>query len=92
MPLKDTHKLIADNSGIASLCKFGKIYSDMDTETKDALRSAMTSGASTMDICRALNDDGIKIRREFLGEKRKCFASISAASNCCLNSESNAPK
>ena len=92
MPLKDTLKLIADKSGMGSMCKFGKIYSDMDAETKEALRSAMTSSASTMDICRALNDDGIKIRREFLAEKRKCFSSISAASNCCLNSEGNAPK
>jgi hypothetical protein len=54
MPLKDTLKLIADKSGMGSMCKFGKIYSDMDAETKDALRSAMTSSASTMDICRAL--------------------------------------
>jgi hypothetical protein len=92
MSLKDTLKSIADSSGMTSLCKFGRIYVDMDDETKEALRSAMNSSASTMDICRALNDDGIKIRREFLGEKRKCFSSISAASNCCLNSESNGPK
>lgn len=92
MPLKDTLKLIVNNSGLASMCKLGRIYSDMDTETKDAFRNAMTSSASTLAICRALNDDGIKIRREFLGDKRKCFSSISAASNCCLNSESNAPK
>jgi hypothetical protein len=90
--LADTLKSIADNSGDALLCKFGRIYKNMDKDTQNALRSAMNSSASTMDICRALNDDGIKIRREFLGEKRKCFSSTSTASACCLNSESSGPK
>jgi hypothetical protein len=92
MSLKDTLNSIADNSVNGSLCKFGRIYVDMDDDTQNALRSAMNSGASTMDICRALNDDGIKIRREFLGEKRKCFSSISTSSACCLNPESSGPK
>ena len=87
MSLKDTLNLIAKSSHYPSLCKFGRIYTDMDEETRDALRSAITSGATTMDICRALNDDGIKIRREFLAEKRKCFSSQSAS--CCMTTEIN---
>jgi hypothetical protein len=87
MSLKDTLNLIANSSQCASLCKFGRIYTGMDEDTQDALRSAVTSGATTMDICRALNDDGIKIRREFLAEKRKCFSSHSAS--CCMNTETN---
>ena len=87
MSLKDTLNLIASSSKSASLCKFGGIYVGMDEDTKDALRSAMTSGATTMDICRALNDDGVKIRREFLAEKRKCFSTHSAS--CCMNTETN---
>jgi hypothetical protein len=90
MSLKDTLNSIADNSQNSSFCKFGKIYSDMDEDTQEAMRSALTSGASTMDICRALNDDGIKVRREFLGEKRKCFTSQSAT--CCLNQTNNGEK
>jgi hypothetical protein len=90
MSLKDTLKSITDNSQVSSFCKFGKIYYEMDDDTKEAMRSAMTSSASTMDICRALNDDGIKVRREFLGEKRKCFTSQSAA--CCLNQNNNGDK
>lgn len=87
MSLKDTLNLIVSNSKCASLCKFGGIYTRMDEDTRDALRSAMTSGATTMDICRALNDDGVKIRREFIAEKRKCFSTYSAL--CCMNRETN---
>jgi hypothetical protein len=90
MSLKDTLKSIADGSLAGSFCKFGKIYHGMDDDTKEAMRSAMASSASTMDICRALNDDGIKVRREFIGEKRKCFTSQSAA--CCLNQNNNGEK
>lgn len=87
MSLKDTLNLIASSSQRASLCKFGKIYTGMDAETRDALRSALDSDATTMDICRALNDDGIKIRREFLADKRKCFSSQSPS--CCMSTEIN---
>jgi hypothetical protein len=82
MALKDTLLTLTDSSKNSLFCKFGKIYIDLDEETRGALESALKSGASTMDICRALNDDGIHIRREFLGEKRRCFADSSTP--CCL--------
>jgi hypothetical protein len=82
MALKDTLLSLTDTSKNSSFCKFGKIYFDVDEETRDALSSALKSGASTMDICRALNEDGLHIRREFLGEKRRCFTDSSV--QCCL--------
>lgn len=82
MALKDTLLALADTSKNGSFCKFGKTYLDVDEETRDALSSALKSGATTMDICRALSSDGLHMRREFVGEKRKCFTDSSV--QCCL--------
>lgn len=82
MALADTLKSLADTSKNNALCKFGKIFMGLDEETREALDSALRSEASTMDISRALNDDGLHIRREFLGEKRRCFNDL--ATTCCL--------
>ena len=45
----------------------------LDDETKELLSSALKGSASTMAITRALNADGIDVRREHIGEKRACF-------------------
>lgn len=86
MGLKDALISITENNGShGGLCKFGRICVDLDLETQHALRAAMISSASIMEITRALNDDGIKVRREFVGQKRHCFTNPD--SNCCLETK-----
>ena len=69
MALKDTLLTLTDSSKNSLFCKFGKIYIDLDEETRGALESALKSGASTMDICRALNDDGFTLEENSSGKK-----------------------
>lgn len=79
--LKDNLLKIATEQSTKT-CKLGNIYKSLDKETKNALVEALRSEATTMDICRALNADGIRIGREFLGSKRVCFKT--GAPTCCL--------
>jgi hypothetical protein len=86
MGLKDTLTELARTPAInESVCKFGNFYLSLDGETREVLVVALRSGASTMDITRALVADGFKIRREFLGEKRKCFKDPNV--QCCLGAD-----
>ena len=91
MGLRDALIDITERNGsIGGLCKFGRICVSLDIETQDALKAAMISSASIMEITRALNDDGIKIRREFGGQKRQCFTNPNA--DCCLKNSLNEAK
>jgi RecB family endonuclease NucS len=81
MALKDAFKELT-TSPANNLCKFGVIYEGFDEETKEAFRGVLLSSATTQDITRALCADGIKIRREFVGEKRTCFTN--PEKECCL--------
>lgn len=80
MALKDAFKELI--SPTSNRCKFGIIYEGFDDETKEAFNEVLLSSATTQDITRALNADGIKIRREFVGEKRSCFTDPDKP--CCL--------
>ncbi len=82
MGLKDTLISLSTKPAGQGYCKFGAIFVNQDKETQDALKDVLRSGASTLDITRALNNDGISIRREFVGEKRRCFTDPTI--NCCL--------
>ena len=84
MGLRDALIDITERNGsIGGLCKFGRICVSLDIETQDALKAIM-------EITRALNDDGIKIRREFVGQKRQCFTNPNA--DCCLKNSLNEAK
>lgn len=85
MALKDTLKQLATSPKSVGLCKFGAIYTNFDKETKAAFKEVLLSSATNQDITRALCDDGIKIRREFVGEKRNCFTD--PEKKCCLRQE-----
>ena len=87
MGLKENLKTIMQNSQTKGLCKFGAIYEQLPEDEKSLLKQVLQSGASTMEITRALNSDGIHVRREFVGEKRKCFTDTSM--ECCLGDERN---
>lgn len=87
MGLKEELKTIIQNSRTKGLCKFGNIYKQLPEDEKSLLVQVLQSGASTMEITRALNSDGIHIRREFVAEKRKCFTDTSM--ECCLGDERN---
>lgn len=81
--LKDILKQIGQQAGDSNgICKVGRIYRNMDKETSEAFVGVMQGAASTMDITRALNAEGIKVRRELVGEKRACFRGDNQ--NCCL--------
>jgi hypothetical protein len=82
MGLKDTLLSLASKPDGLGYCKFGAIFINQDKELQDALTEVLRSGASTLDITRALNNDGISIRREFVGEKRRCFKDPNII--CCL--------
>lgn len=82
MGLKDTLQALASKPNGLGYCKFGGIFINFDKDTQDALADVLRSGASTLDITRALNNDGITIRREFVGEKRRCFNDPNIV--CCL--------
>lgn len=82
--LKDILNELKENAGKdVGLCKVGRIYASMDKETAEAFFSVMNGAASTMDITRALNSEGIAVRRELLGEKRACFRGEN--NNCCVS-------
>ncbi len=85
MGLTENLKALMDGAGVVNLCKFGSIYKSLPEEERKLLGQVLCSGATTMDITRALNVDGIKIRREFVGEKRKCFLNNDIP--CCLGDE-----
>lgn len=80
MALKDAFKELTLPTN--NRCKFGVIYEGFDEETKEAFKEVLLSSATTQDITRALCADGIKIRREFVGEKRTCFTD--PEKECCL--------
>lgn len=82
MGLKDTLQALTVKPNSLGYCKFGAIFINQDKETQEAFTEVLRSGASTLDITRALNNDGISIRREFLGEKRRCFNDPDIV--CCL--------
>lgn len=82
MGLKDTLQALAAKPNGLGYCKFGGIFINLDKETQQAMADVLRSGASTLDITRALNSDGISIRREFVGEKRRCFNDPNVV--CCL--------
>jgi hypothetical protein len=81
--LKESLRDLARGTEYKKYCKFGGIYMGLDDETKELLSSALKGSASTMAITRALNADGIDVRREHIGEKRACFTGENP--NCCLN-------
>ena len=85
MTLKDTlDELLSQSpSGSNPLCKMGRIYMDFDEETQKSFKEVMLSSAATTAITRALNQDGIKVRREFIGAKRICFTQ--PGQECCLS-------
>lgn len=85
MGLKENLEAMILDSHNKHLCKFGSIYRELPEEEKLLLGKVLRSEASTMDITRALNSDGIKIRREFVAEKRKCFLDMDI--KCCLSDE-----
>ena len=87
--LKDTLKeLIEKPSNTVDKCKLGSIISSQDSETQTVLLEALCGDISTMSLIRALNAEGIKLSREYLGEKRAtCFKSENGLSNCCLNNQ-----
>lgn len=85
MGLKENLKTIIENSHTKSLCKFGRIYKELPEDEKSLLVQVLKSEASHMEIAKALNSDGIHIRREFVAEKRKCFTDTSM--ECCLGDE-----
>ena len=83
MGLKETLKeLGTDPVANKSLCKVGVFYATLDEETQQAFKEVMNSSATTMDITRALVEEGFNVRRELIGEKRKCFTD--SESKCCL--------
>lgn len=83
--LKDILKQLDSESTLSSRCKVGRIYQEMEPDTAEAFKDVMCGGASTMDITRALNSEGISVRRELIGEKRACFRGENPA--CCMNEE-----
>lgn len=82
MGLKETLRAIAVDVEYKKYCKFGAIFMGLDEETQDLLAVACKGNASTLEITRALNADGIEVRREHVGEKRRCFMETNP--NCCL--------
>jgi hypothetical protein len=78
--------LMKNDSG--GKCKLGRLIADLDRETSDLLLKALKSDIGTSPICRTLNNEGIKISREYLGQQRRqCFVSPEGAKRCCLNQE-----
>ena len=61
--------------GASAACPLGRIARKLDDETRDALFSALRSEATTMDIHKALKQEGIAIARQNLGKQRQCFTS-----------------
>lgn len=83
--LRDALTDLMKNSG-GDKCKLGKVISDLDSETAEILRAALRSDLATTVLCRTLNNEGIKISREFLGQQRRqCFLSPEGAQRCCMN-------
>jgi hypothetical protein len=76
--------LMKNNDG--DKCKLGKLIGELDKETAEMLSNALRSNVATTVLCRTLNNEGIKISREFLGTQRKqCFLSPGSSPKCCLN-------
>ncbi len=76
--------LMKNDSG--GKCKLGRLISDLDSETAELFTKALKSDIGTSAICRTLNNEGIKISREYLGQQRsKCFTSPEGPNHCCLN-------
>lgn len=83
--LRDALTDLMKNSS-SDKCKLGKVISDLDSETAEILRAALRSDLATTVLCRTLNNEGIKISREFLGQQRRqCFLSPEGAHRCCMN-------
>lgn len=69
-------KVIAEKSvGEGAGCPLGRIMHKLDEETRQALVGALRSEASTMDIFKALQNEGFAIARQNIGNKRECFTS-----------------
>lgn len=76
--------LMKKNAG-GDMCKLGKVIRGLDEDTSGVLVDALRSDIATTVICRTLNNEGIKISREFLGTQRKqCFLSSNNPERCCL--------
>lgn len=90
MGLKDSLQDLITSTEYGKYCKFGSIYMGMDPDTQELLSAALKSSASTMDITKALNSDGIQVRREHVGEKRMCFTGKNE--NCCLRNNNKESK
>jgi hypothetical protein len=90
MGLKDSLQDLITNTEYGKHCKFGTIYLGMDEDTQQLLTAALKSSAKTMDITKALNADGIQVRREHVGEKRACFTENNE--NCCLRNKNKESK
>jgi alkylhydroperoxidase/carboxymuconolactone decarboxylase family protein YurZ len=82
MGLKDSLQQLISDVEYQKYCKFGSIYMSLDQETRELLAVALRGDAPTLQITKALNSDGIDVRREHVGEKRACFTSDNP--NCCL--------
>jgi len=85
--LKDVLKQIVEHpEGQSRDCKLGRIISSQDQETAELLIQALAGPASTMSLVRALNEEGLKLSREYLGQKRStCFKGTTSSEKCCLN-------
>jgi hypothetical protein len=87
--LKDTLKeLIAKPDNTFDNCKLGSIINSQDKETQKVLVDALSGDISTMSLIRALNAEGIKLSREYLGTKRAgCFKNENGSNSCCMNNK-----
>jgi len=75
--------LMKDSGG--GKCKLGKVICDLDAETAEILVTALRSDVPTTVLSRTLNNEGIKISREFLGtQRRQCFLSPDGGQRCCI--------
>lgn len=69
-------KAITETSvGESAACPLGRIMRKLDDETREALVTALRSEASTMDIYKALSEEGFAIARQNIAKKRECFTS-----------------
>lgn len=67
-------KVITETSfGDSAACPLGRIARKLDEETREALITALRSEATTMDIYKALKQEGIAISRQNITKKRQCF-------------------
>lgn len=83
--LTEQLKVIAEKSvGQGAGCPLGRIMHKLDEETRQALVYALRSEATTMDIFKALQNEGFAIARQNISKKRECFISPKDKNCLCL--------